>query len=100
MNAAIAVDAEKIRPFGEAIQRDPLRVAHTRRAANVAAPGVIQGDVDIALTVLETDLIDPTVAPVGRIGLTVENIFRCLLLKQQLRVSYEQLAFHLSFCWF
>ena len=33
---------------------------------------------------------------VGRIGLSVESVFRCLLLKQQLRISYEQLAFHLS----
>jgi IS5 family transposase len=33
---------------------------------------------------------------VGRIGLSAESIFRCLLLKQQLRISYEQLAFHLS----
>ena len=48
------------------------------------------------LTVIEKDLVDKTLKPVGRTGLTVENIFRCLLLKQQLRVSYEQLAFHLS----
>jgi len=48
------------------------------------------------LTLLERDLIDKTCAAVGCNGLTVETIFRCLLLKQQLRVSYEQLAFHLS----
>jgi IS5 family transposase len=29
------------------------------------------------------DLIDASVAKVGRTGLTVENVFRCLLLKQQ-----------------
>jgi len=48
------------------------------------------------LTLVERDLIDKSLQPVGRNGLTVETIFRSLLLKQQLRVSYEQLAFHLS----
>jgi len=48
------------------------------------------------LTLIEQDLIDKSLKPVGRNGLTVENIFRSLLLKQQLKVSYEQLAFHLS----
>jgi IS5 family transposase len=48
------------------------------------------------LLLVADDLIDASVAKVGRTGLTVENIFRCMLLKQQLRVSYEQLAFHLS----
>ncbi len=48
------------------------------------------------LRLIEKDLIDPSLMPVGRSGLTVENVFRCLLLKQQLGISYEQLAFHLS----
>ena len=48
------------------------------------------------LTRVGQDLIDTSRKPVGRTGLTVENIFRCLLLKQQLKVSYQQLAFHLS----
>ena len=48
------------------------------------------------LRVIEKDLIDPSRKPVGRNGLTVESVFRCLLLKQQLSISYEQLAFHLS----
>ena len=48
------------------------------------------------LALIEKDLIDATCKPVGRNGLTIENVFRCLLLKQQLGVSYEQLAFHLS----
>lgn len=48
------------------------------------------------LPMVADDLIDASVAKVGRTGLTVENIFRCMLLKQQLRLSYEQLAFHLS----
>ncbi len=50
------------------------------------------------LALLENDLIDKTCKPVGCIGLSVESIFRCLLLKQQLRCSYEQLAFYLSDC--
>ncbi len=48
------------------------------------------------LRLIEKDLVDQSLTPVGRRGLTVENVFRCLLLKQQLGVSYEQLAFHLS----
>jgi IS5 family transposase len=48
------------------------------------------------LLLVADDLIDASAAKVGRTGLTVENIFRCMLLKQQLRVSYEHLAFHLS----
>lgn len=48
------------------------------------------------LVLIEQDLIDKSLKPVGRNGLTVETIFRSLLLKQQLRISYEQLAFHLS----
>jgi IS5 family transposase len=48
------------------------------------------------LTVIEKDLVNKSRRPVGRRGLSVENIFRCMLLKQQLGLSYEQLAFHLS----
>jgi len=48
------------------------------------------------LTIIEKDLINKSLKPVGRSGLTVDNIFRCLLLKQQLGLSYEALAFHLS----
>jgi IS5 family transposase len=48
------------------------------------------------LTIIETDLINTKSKKVGRKGLSVESIFRCLLLKQQLNVSYEKLAFHLS----
>ena len=48
------------------------------------------------LTIIESDLIDSSVKKVGRNGLSVESVFRCLLLKQQLRISYEQLSFHLS----
>lgn len=49
-----------------------------------------------ALKPVEDDLLDPSVKRVGRNGLSVETIFRCLLLKQQLGISYEQLSFHLS----
>jgi IS5 family transposase len=48
------------------------------------------------LSPIKKDLVDETLKPVGRTGLSVESVFRCLLLKQQLGVSYEQLAFHLS----
>lgn len=48
------------------------------------------------LNLVAADLIDRSTSPVGRVGLSAESVLRCLLLKQQLRVSYEQLAFHLS----
>ena len=48
------------------------------------------------LAILEKDLVNKSLKPVGCSGLTVETIFRCLLLKQQLGVSYDRLAFHLS----
>jgi len=48
------------------------------------------------LPLIGKDLIGTSVKNVGRNGLSVESIFRCLLLKQQLQVSYEQLSFHLS----
>jgi len=48
------------------------------------------------LGLIAKDLIEESVSNVGRMGLSVEIVFRCLLLKQQLRISYEQLAFHLS----
>lgn len=37
------------------------------------------------LTLIEQDLVDKSLKPVGRNSLTVENIFRSLLLKQQLK---------------
>ena len=48
------------------------------------------------LSLVAADLIDKSASSVGRIGLSVESVFRCLLLKQQLQVDYETLAFHLS----
>jgi IS5 family transposase len=48
------------------------------------------------LGLIEKDLIDPACKKVGANGLAIETVFRCLLLKLQLRCSYEQLAFHLS----
>tara|TARA_B100000315_G_scaffold150851_1_gene139614 strand:+ start:132 stop:1472 length:1341 start_codon:yes stop_codon:yes gene_type:complete len=48
------------------------------------------------LNLIENDLIDSLCKKVGCKGLSVETVLRCLLLKQQLRCSYEQLAFHLS----
>lgn len=48
------------------------------------------------LNLVARDLVDEHAPRVGRTGLSAESVFRCLLLKQQLRISYEQLAFHLS----
>jgi len=48
------------------------------------------------LPLIKKDLVKASLKPVGRTGLTVENVFRCLLLKQRFSISYEQLAFHLS----
>lgn len=48
------------------------------------------------LTLVANDLVKVSASKVGRRGLSVESIFRCLLLKQQLSISYEQLSFHLS----
>jgi len=48
------------------------------------------------LTLIEKDLVGTSVKSVGRNGLSVESVFRCLLLKQQLGIGYEQLSFHLS----
>lgn len=48
------------------------------------------------LTLVGMDLIDTSLTPVGRRGLTVENLFRAMLIKQQLQIDYETLAFYLS----
>ena len=48
------------------------------------------------LTLVAKDLIDDTVSGTGRQGLSVENVFRCIILKQLLNISYRKLSFHLS----
>ena len=48
------------------------------------------------LTLVAKDLVNESASNTGRSGLSVESVFRCLLLKQQLGISYEQLSFHLS----
>jgi len=48
------------------------------------------------LNVIARDLINESSKPTGRAGLSVESVFRCLILKQLFGFSYEQLAFHLS----
>ena len=48
------------------------------------------------LGLIEQDFDKANVAKTGARGLSIESIFRCLLLKQILSVSYEKLAFHLS----
>lgn len=48
------------------------------------------------LSLIEQDLWVPETACTGARGLSVESVFRCLLLKQITGVSYERLAFHLQ----
>lgn len=48
------------------------------------------------LAELESDLLTQAAKPTGRKGLSVESIFRCMLLKQITGVSYKMLAFHLA----
>jgi len=48
------------------------------------------------LSVIKDDIVSTSVKPSGRNGLSVESVFRCLLLKQCFRLTYQQLAFHLS----
>lgn len=66
---------------------------HAKRLQSLSR---ILDDTPQMLDILEADLINQSRKNTGRCGLTVENILRCLLLKQQLQVSYDQLAFHLS----
>jgi transposase, IS5 family len=48
------------------------------------------------LELVAAELIDTSVSAVGRTGLSAESVLRCLVLRQQLGFSYEQLAFYLS----
>jgi IS5 family transposase len=48
------------------------------------------------LPIIEGDLLAQSTRQVGRCGLSVESVFRCLLLKQIQQISYDDLAFHLS----
>lgn len=48
------------------------------------------------LELVEQDFKSDSLKNTGRRGMSVESIFRCLLLKQQLQVSYDKLAFLLS----
>ncbi len=50
----------------------------------------------IILTLIKRDFDKKQVANTGAYGLSLESILRCMLLKQILRISYRQLAFHLS----
>jgi len=48
------------------------------------------------LSRVEEDLLSDGAQATGRKGMSVESIFRCMLLKQITGVSYEMLAFHLA----
>ena len=50
----------------------------------------------IILTLINRDFAKRETANTGACGLSMETIFRCLLLKQILRATYRKLAFHLS----
>jgi len=47
------------------------------------------------LNSIKKDLIEISTRKTWRKGLSIETIFRCLLLEQQLQISYDPLAFHL-----
>lgn len=48
------------------------------------------------LDLLAKDLIDEDTLATGRRGLSVESVFRCLLLKQQFSLTYDSLEFFLQ----
>lgn len=48
------------------------------------------------IRIIEGDLLNKNAKATGCRGLSVESIFRCMLLKQITRVSYEQLSFLLA----
>jgi IS5 family transposase len=48
------------------------------------------------LLLMEQDFDTTELAQTGAYGMSLESIFRCLLLKQMLKVSYRKLAFHLG----
>ena len=48
------------------------------------------------LDLLAKDLIDEETLDTGRRGLSVESVFRCLLLKQQFSLTYDSLEFFLQ----
>ena len=57
---------------------------------------ILDAHASMILPLIEGDLLDQSTRQVGRCGLSVESVFRCLLLKQMLQISYDDLAFHLS----
>lgn len=48
------------------------------------------------IDIVAQDFIADDKQAVGRIGMTVESILRCLILKQHLKISFDMMAFHLS----
>lgn len=57
---------------------------------------VLDNHAPIVLPLIKNDLISKSVKSVGRCGISIESVFRCMLLKQMLQISYDDLAFHLS----
>ena len=62
----------------------------------LAALSELLDDQPSLLALVEQDLRDTNTTRTGANGLSIESVFRCLLLKQILQVSYEKLSFHLS----
>lgn len=56
---------------------------------------MLDGHPEMLLLVAQ-DVDKANVASTGACGLSIETIFRCLVLKQTTGLSYQQLAFHLS----
>ncbi|MFT7549386.1 MAG: IS5 family transposase [Candidatus Azotimanducaceae bacterium] len=81
---------KRYRPSGSFLDWNILIGVQLSRLADI-----LDSHVDILLLV-EADLVKKSCKPVGRSGLSVENMFRCLILRQIFGFSYEQLAFHLS----
>ena len=53
---------------------------------------------DANLEILDTimaDLVEQNATDIGRKGMTAESVLRCMLLKQIMGFSYDQMAFHL-----
>jgi len=57
---------------------------------------VLDEHAESLLPLITSDLVCTSSKHVGRCGLSVESVFRCLLLKQMRQMSYDSLAFHLS----
>ena len=70
--------------------------AKHEHAQQLSALSDLLNNYPIILTLISRYFAKRETASTGACGLSMETIFRCLLLKKILRVSYRKLAFHLS----